>query len=374
MDRDAIANIDRLTAQVADLHRQLDAKHDKLVEVADKLRGERAQVQRLQESLTACEQERDEYRIQVEIECGEKRNCEWEKAALWERIGLLTETLRRAKANIKPDAIWCLAAIDAALTPAPPATAELCAHGGGNFWTCQRCYDATNHAPPAETPAPFEVEVHEPVSRDASVDAPAPSEQGRSIYFEGERDRDGDPWRQRHAEATTQLITRDREIDRLRAELAAANKEIARLKREVDAAVEYHADFAKRIELALGSDALDDFDGPRLERLEASIGIMRDAHADTTAKLGRAVAFLMKRNYSSPTNNHESFDWYRERDAILADDDGTQAAAAWRELEAVYRTTTAWMKASTVEGNWEAEKAVRAALAAVDARRGTVKP
>src|SRR5439155_18263157 len=97
----------------------------------------------------------------------------------------------------------------------------------------------------------------------------------------------------RHAD---EFVERGNQLATTPAKLDEANEEIARLKRELDASVEYHADFAKRIEGALGSDALDDCDGPRLERLEASIGILRaDFDAEkkrTTAKLGRTVAAL----------------------------------------------------------------------------------
>jgi hypothetical protein len=150
-----------------------------------------------------------------------------------------------------------------------------------------------------------------PVDRDAPVDAPVLDDERKELCDEINK------WKSRYFRATDVMAAEKKRADEfedesrhrlrlwneeterirderesLRAGLAAANEEIARLKRELDAAVEYHADFAKRIELALGSDALDDFNGPRLERLETSIGIMREAHAATTAKLGRAVDIL----------------------------------------------------------------------------------
>jgi hypothetical protein len=118
-----------------------------------------------------------------------------------------------------------------------------------------------------------------------------------------------------------------------------------------------------------------------IERLRAEVAQLRaepdewakecEAHAATTAKLGRAVAFLMKRNYSSPTNNHESFDWYRERDAILADADGTQSAAYVSEMEAVYEAAGQVRRYwGSALGATSEQAALIEALAAVDARRG----
>jgi CRISPR/Cas system-associated endoribonuclease Cas2 len=59
-DVDAIANIDRLTAQVETLKWERDM-------AVEGQRIAREQVQRLQESLTACEQERDDFKRIVEV-------------------------------------------------------------------------------------------------------------------------------------------------------------------------------------------------------------------------------------------------------------------------------------------------------------------
>jgi CRISPR/Cas system-associated endoribonuclease Cas2 len=196
-DMDQRASIDRLTAQVETLKWERDM-------AIEGQRIAREQVQRLQESLTACEQQRDDFKRIVEV---------WRRrhGGAEDRVRVLETALRKISTSM----------IEAAAL----ITGE-------------------HDAPPAETPAP--------------------------TY--------------KHGIVEIGACLSCIERDRLRAELAAEKKRAADWKQQACRE--------------------------------------QDAHAATTAKLGRAVAFLMKRNYSSPTNNHESFDWYRERDAILADADG----------------------------------------------------
>lgn len=164
-------------------------------------------------------------------------------------------------------------------------------------------------------------------------------------------------WRQRHAEATTLLITRDREIDRLRAEVAKAN-----------ARVSMANDLVRTLKEAC------DQNGVKHDE-------MRAAHTATSAKLGRAVTALrvVRFNVTGEQEQHKR----DEIDAILADADGTQAAEAGREMsEALEAARAALVEYVPYPYNLSdarnmgtdamillARKAFDA-LAAVDARRG----
>jgi hypothetical protein len=214
--------------------------------------------------------------------------------------------------------------------------------------------EALTPAPPAETPAPTE------------------------------------DWRQRHAEATTQLVTCDRQIDRLRAVIEGLRAELAAEKKRADEAEAKLRTFLSEETRLVCED---------LRREEA-------AHAATTAKLGRAVAALQAtanrlgcrvglRDDCKVANGRQCYgcETLDVFDAILADADGTQAAEAWRrnydgctedymnELEAVYEAAKAYktMHALTLSearrwDNSATGQALTDALAAVDARRGAVKP
>jgi hypothetical protein len=357
MDRDTAANIDRLTAQVARLNVEKEAYYDErnqARELAETLRseleGKCIHVQRLQESLTAVEQDRDDFKRIVEV---------WRKrhGGAEDRVRVLEGAIERIDfANRQHEDVMRGAngftrtirdEVIAALTPAPPASRHTLECNEGMTYG-----DSCSCAPPAETPVPtrnmddpesraFWEKTQQradafmkrapawltgkddaPVARDASVDECVPRVTRDAEFMD------------RHLEII-------RERDELRAELAAANEEIARL-------------------TTLANN----------ER--AAWEMATRAHAATTAKLGRAVAFLMKRNYSSPTNNHESFDWYRERDAILADADGTQAAEAWTVEREVIDAAKAFRASGVPHEHWVRLWNALDALAAVDARRGGV--
>jgi CRISPR/Cas system-associated endoribonuclease Cas2 len=433
MDRDTAANIDRLTAQVATLKREVDQYEAQLQ--LERREGRSLalmydrQNEKLQESLTACEQERDDFKRIVEV---------WRKrhGGAEDRVRILESALRevvrwgdKLSWSIMSDACgWIYGIAKDALTPAPPAASHTIDCNEGMTYG-----DSCSCAPPAETPAPSDKDEWTGVNLDPVA---------HKLAIIGDR---------------------DKEIDRLRAAFAAANEEIARLHASMklirDAAKQalddrdittaklgravaalrearlwfrrYDSD-AVRLPgepegrslsheqmRALIDPILADADGKgaaeacaaerevidaakafrasgvphehwvrlwttsneEIERLRAEVAQLRaepdewakecEAHAATTAKLGRAVAFLMKRNYSSPTNNHESFDWYRERDAILADADGTQSAAYVSEMEAVYEAAGQVRRYwGSALGATSEQAALIEALAAVDARRG----
>lgn len=212
-------------------------------------------------------------------------------------------------------------------------------------------------ATPAETPAPTKWEADHmglcdhginhrgerhgcdgcckraPVARDASGDAPVLDDERKLLCDKINE------WKRRYflvadavaaeSQSAEQLVDTARQI---RADLAAANEEIARLKQ------------AALDELIIRGDILRQ---------------RETAHAATTAKLARAVDILddLNRRGGLGYETHE-----RIR-AVLADADSTQAAAAWRELEAVYLACMGISFRDSLPR-------LHAALAAVDARRG----
>lgn len=113
-DHDRIANIARLTGQVATLQEQWLSKHNALVEAYASLRKSDAQRDELQRLLTACEEERDFLDL-----CATERRRQ--KDAAEDRVRVLEEALRTARLNMKPNAIWALDKVDAALASTPPA-------------------------------------------------------------------------------------------------------------------------------------------------------------------------------------------------------------------------------------------------------------
>jgi hypothetical protein len=353
MDDDTFANIERLTAQVETLKRERDVasevayerslRIDEMEHHADELRQ---QVQRLQEALTACEQERDAAR---KHHTASYQDYQQQLA----RVRVLETALRQIVATCEKF-LWVGAktaqghvydTAKDALNPAPPAAKEHCPRRlmGEDLPLHMPCDtgDHSKDAPPAETPAPTCGDA-EPqaggsfnayVARDASVDAPAGGD-----YWEG------------YADGAKTL--REDNI-RLRAELAAANEEIAPLKANVSGWV---------------------------DRYQA----LQEAHAATTAKLGRAVAALRVARDRPAVYERHSTDPQRrvqlhgvdaaDIDAILADADGTQAAEAWRAQLAVIDLAR---KHPCPEGDGGGGCVMCAAiedmdekLAAVDARRG----
>jgi hypothetical protein len=418
--------------------------------------AERGEKRRLQESLTACEQERDRCRMRSEQMISDRDAHLRAYNIARDRVRVLERSIERIDfANRQHEDVMRGAngftrtirdEVIAALTPAPPAASHTidCNEGMtyGDSCSCappaetpalppphptdcataedeQKRAEVFNEAvrmmnAPAETPTPCGHQWNSnglrcnlskghdgehallcpPVARDASVDAPDwKAEALRAVKAltqcqEMEREtRDGlcaeidrlraelaaEKKRADEAEASAAigdklLAERNRvldalpcpthgqcvphaldEIDRLRAELAAANEEIARLNAEVARLRAEPDEWAKECE----------------------------AHAATKAELGRAVAFLMKRNYSSPTNNHESFDWYRERDAILADADSKGAGKEWtvkaRAIEAWCQWYSKRLNSGEPQHSGYEQDLFEAfgCVAAVDARRGS---
>lgn len=185
-------------------------------------------------------------------------------------------------------------------------------------------------APPAETP----------VVRDASVDAPSEAD----VY----------EWL-------------ESQISRLRAELAAAREHIAvdeKLANEEIARLTRAADSARKDADAVRAEARRNADEDTNAWARAKLA--EAAHAAITAKLGRAVDAIEVAKRDMPI--WDCIPAVREAlDAILADADGTQAAAAWRELQAAYASHNQRGEDGPCECDYC--KAF-AALAAVDARRG----
>jgi CRISPR/Cas system-associated endoribonuclease Cas2 len=166
-DVDAIANIDRLTAQVETLKWERDM-------AVEGQRIAREQVQRLQESLTACEQERDDFKRIVEV---------WRKrhGGAEDRVRVLEGAIERIDfANRQHEDVM---------------------RGANGFTRTIRdvVLAALTPAPPAETPAPSDKDEWTGVNLDPV------------------------------AHKLAIICDRDKEIDRLRAAFAAANEEIARL-------------------------------------------------------------------------------------------------------------------------------------------------
>jgi hypothetical protein len=123
-DVDAIANIARLTGQIEELKRERDAARICFeIESGDRRKSD-AQRDELQLMLTACEEQRDAAKA-------DKIRALDMKYAMHDRVRALEEALRTAKLNMKPNAIWALDKVDAALAPSPPA--ESPAPTGG-YW------------------------------------------------------------------------------------------------------------------------------------------------------------------------------------------------------------------------------------------------
>jgi hypothetical protein len=383
-DMDQRANIDRLTAQVETLKREVDQYEAQLQ--LERREGRELGLmyagsnERLQESLTAVEQERDDFKRIVEV---------WRKrhGGAEDRVrvleGALREVIRwgdKLSWSIMSDACgWIYGIAKDALTPAPPVASHTldCNEGMiyGDSCSCAQpdgppicpvhhpdCAPRT--APPAETPAPTcrnpmcveagDCPGHDdaPVARDASADARIDPVQGICINPED-------------------CCSVQDERDRLRAELAAAKKRADEFAGVIIKAAELNA--SKDRELAAANE--------EVARLHASMKLIRDAAKQalddrdtTTTKLGRAVAEIQRaldaNDIVCTTSCNEvightaSCSKGRMR-AILADADGTQAAEALREMEAVYQA------ARVVEPDGYGKiRALLAAVAAVDARRG----
>jgi FtsZ-binding cell division protein ZapB len=306
-DVDALANIDRLTAQVETLkwERDMTVEGQRIAVSTEELQTREvgrlnAQVQRLQESLTAAEQERDDFKRIVEV---------WRKrhGGAEDRVRVLEGAIERIDfANRQHEDVM---------------------RGANGFTRTIRdvVLAALTPAPPAETPAPSDKDEWTGVNLDPV------------------------------AHKLAIICDRDKEIDRLRAAFAAANEEIARL----HASMKLIRDAAKQ--------ALDDRDITKAQLGRAVVTFSRyreygtawvDAMSETSltqAKRGAANVHALEAEF----------------DAILADADGTQAAEAWRELEAVYEAAKAYD--STDAGAKELRN-LKQALAAVDARRGAVRP
>lgn len=204
--------------------------------------------------------------------------------------------------------------------------------------------DACSCAPPAETPAPTIIGrtiISKPGAALTVTELHLNEETKRALSTNGVR---------------IPPVARDAAlhdfdvIDGLRADLAAAMK---------------RADEAEAARICC--EAARHAANEEIARLKS---VAESAHVwayETQAKFGRAVAFLMKRNYSSPTNNHESFDWYRERDAILADAESKDAGEAWTAAINLFALVRA--KRAYTDDADRACNAIEVALAAVDARR-----
>lgn len=207
--------------------------------------------------------------------------------------------------------------IDAALTPAPP-THPLA--DCGNIEDCK-----VHGAPPAETPAPTAFEVcqrcgqHHPAGmtthRDFNGDWCSPPAPTRNTSTPEARDDANGVWCFKCGGPIDGLCARchDVDIDRLRAELAAANAEIARLREPT--------------------------------RLTIAYDQLVEAHAVTAAKLGRAVAALRPFAEAHYWECHTQFGRSlrsNPRDpaeveaarAILADTESKAACEAWAALVA----------------------------------------
>jgi chromosome segregation ATPase len=117
-DHDRIANISRLTGQVAELKAKLErqqAHHmDSRQELQEELSKSDAQRDELQRMLTACEEEKEAQRV-------ERTELFYDCETAENRVRVLEGALRTAKLNMKPNAIWALDKVDAALAPTPPA-------------------------------------------------------------------------------------------------------------------------------------------------------------------------------------------------------------------------------------------------------------
>jgi hypothetical protein len=297
-DMDQRANIDRLTAQVATLKREVDQYEAQLQ--LERREGRELGLmyagsnERLQESLTAAEQERDDFKRIVEV---------WRKrhGGAEDRVRMLEGALREVVRwgdkllwSIRSDACgWIYGIAKDAITPAPPAASHTldCNEGMtyGDSCSCAQpdgppicpvhhpdCAPRT--APPAETtthhkairawcewyskrldsgdPAHsgYEQDLFEAfgcVGVAPPAETPAPTcdstdsdndhykrKWGAQLDLSAKLDSDNDRLRDELAEAYAIARMRETEImsdrDRLRDELAAANEEIRLLRLKVE--------------------------------------------------------------------------------------------------------------------------------------------
>lgn len=357
-------------AQWKELERQRD-------EARIQVEVERGEVQRLQESLTACVQERDRLKASIAMtdknfRAMQKRHDEYRDALV-----VADAWIDDVAGEFKNDAYMAaVKQIYAALNPAPPSTVETCKwcsrppRAGDNV--CQQCRDShAKHstqmfAPPVETPAPTCRCVHcgreseapfvfcpkcgecnpAPVDRDASVDAPTDVD-----MYEAEVD-----------------------IAKLRAELDAANEETARLQALFQQTHGVHHDWV--------------WEGKKAQ----------EALSATTAKLGRAVGLVgvLANHLESAANvivdcdvlepeddeDQEIRDLIAAARAFAADADSTAAGEAYQrdqdELAILRRLERAVFSGNALACSPEVPKILIEYLkwsrAAVDARRETVKP
>jgi hypothetical protein len=345
----ALANIDRLTAQVARLTSDRDAAYRRIEADQKDINELASGFARLQESLTACEQQRDDFKRIVEVWRKRHGGAEDRVRALERSIERIDFANRQHEDVIRGANGFTRTIRDvviAALNPAPPAASHTLDCNEGMTYG-----DSCSCAPPAETPAPTcgfagcnDPEHQAPVSRDASVDVPA----------------DGDYW-EGYADGANAL---GEHRARLRAELAAAKKR----------ADEFAEIIIKAAELNASKDRVLAAANEEIARLHASMKLQRDATKKalddrdaTTAQLGRAAVVL--RGVCDAWDEGDmtrGANARRDAVAILADADGTQAAAYVRALDAAVAAARFAFKT----GTWP--KAWHDAIAAVDARRGAV--
>jgi hypothetical protein len=377
-DVDALASIARLTAQVATLKREVDQYEAQLQ--LERREGRELGLmyagsnERLQESLTAVEQERDDFKRIVEV---------WRKrhGGAEDRVRVLEGALREVVRwgdkllwSIRSDACgWIYGIAKDALTPAPPAASHTLDCNEGMTYG-----DSCSCAPPAETPAPTYkhgiVEIGACLScierdrlraelaaeKKRADEAEASAAIGDKLLAERNRVLDALPC-PTHGQCVPHALD---EIDRLRAELAAAKKR----------ADEFAEIIIKAAELNASKDRVLAAANEEIARLHASMKLQRDATKKalddrdaTTAQLGRAAVVL--RGVCDAWDEGDmtrGANARRDAVAILADADGTQAAAYVRALDAAVAAARFAFKT----GTWP--KAWHDAIAAVDARRGAV--
>jgi chromosome segregation ATPase len=429
---DAIANVDRLTAQVESVRRDRDGWMERCLAKIEEVR-------RLQEALTTIEQERGAARMQVEVERGERRKAEQRLQEAYERIEYDQQDINALVARVQSleetltaceqerDTYWNLGQadrqradesaakvkrlqesiaitdrnframqkrhddyrdqliearawmddvagefrtlgydqavkrIDAVLAPAAPVTivgrTVISKPGDGIEVTQIHLSEATKEAlstggariPPAETPAPA-------------------SDSNES---------DADYYKRKWSAQLDLSAKLDADNDRLRAELEAERKRVEEALGQIDADRIRHFNECKEREAEIAR-LREDVNRHAAQRAHWSNVVgknagIHDELAATKARLGRATAALQEALGFIDLHAHiygvkDARELKARSRAILVDDESKAAGEAWRVMKTALREIAE-------SGECSSHGAIAIdALAKADARRGKVKP